>query len=399
MNLRLFELRPLCRDSGSVTDSDCEPAEMDGQTGGASDGRQSVSELVRNYSDPPPSESQKRNRSESGDPAPAGKRGAGERAGGLSPSAAGSRNFKETMVVAMDDLEERIMAALSRELHEFRDIFMAEISKVNTRLKDLEQHVEERDIAIADLTDELRQSRSQVTELQHRVEEAEMNSRLPCIILSGAAMAPRNAPRLEPPLPTQAADRPAPGAVSADPGQGHSVTSRPAERQASEDERRPTESAPVDGGARGVTRGRSVTRGDRGGEEREDINALVVTTLNRCMPGLNIAVNDIDRAHRLPGPNNRVIVRFVRSGQGSVRDEVMARRLELRGRDLFVNESLTKLRSHIFRSLLAVKREKKIYTVYSRGGNVFFKEKQHGVSTRVDSLRRLHELGYRALER
>ena len=46
----------------------------------------------------------------------------------------------------------------------------------------------------------------------------------------------------------------------------------------------------------------------------------------------------------------------------------MSRRLELRGRDLFVNESLTKQRSQIYRSLLAPKREKKLYTVYSRSG-------------------------------
>ena len=139
--------------------------------------------------------------------------------------------------------------------------------------------------------------------------------------------------------------------------------------------------------------------GRRGGEEREDISALVVATLNRCMPGLSVDVSDIDRAHRLPGPNNRVIVRFVRSGQDSVRDQVMTRRLELRGRDLYINESLTRLRGQIFRSLLAAKRQKKIYTVYSRGGYVYFKEKQHGVGTRVDSLRRLRELGYSVLER
>ena len=77
----------------------------------------------------------------------------------------------------------------------------------------------------------------------------------------------------------------------------------------------------------------------------------------------------------------------------------MGRRLELRGKDLFVNESLTMMRGQIFRSLLAAKREKKIYTVFSRGGNVFFKEKQHGVSTRVDSLQRLRQLGYSVVER
>ncbi|KAF0301030.1 SH2B adapter protein 1 [Amphibalanus amphitrite] len=76
----------------------------------------------------------------------------------------------------------------------------------------------------------------------------------------------------------------------------------------------------------------------------------------------------------------------------------MTRRLELKGKDLFVNESLTKLRGLIFRSLLAAKRDGKIYTVFTRNGNVFFKEKQYGVSTRVDSLQRLHELGLRVVQ-
>ena len=176
------------------------------------------------------------------------------------------------------------------------------------------------------------------------------------------------------------------------------MTSRPADRRVSSGDGGPGGPAPSAGSDRRGPGGRSSARGGDW-EEREDINALVVNTLNRSMPGLSLDASDIDRAHRLPGPNNRVIVRFVRSGQSSVRDQVMSRRLELRGKDLFVNESLTRIRSHIFRSLLAAKREKKIYTVFSRSGNVFFKEKQHGVSTRVDSLVRLRELGYGVLER
>ena len=80
----------------------------------------SVSELVRNYGDPP-SESQNRDRSESGDPAPAGKRGARERGGdfGRSPSAPSSHAFKESLDDAIDGLEGRLMASLSRELLEF----------------------------------------------------------------------------------------------------------------------------------------------------------------------------------------------------------------------------------------------------------------------------------------
>ena len=288
------------------------------------------------------------------------------------------------------------MASLSRELHEFRETLMEKINRLNDRVKDLEQHVEERDGVIDQLTEKLHQSQSEVSALQTRMEEAEINSRLPCLILSGPAMASRHAPRLGTPLPDRAepeAVRASPSSAPAGPaGPGHGqgvVTSRPADRQVSMERGRPGESE-----AAVASSGRRA-----GGDEREDITSLVVTTLNRCMPGLNIEASDIDRAHRLPGPNNRVIVRFVRSGQDSVRDHVMARRLELRGKDLYINESLTRLRGLIFRSLLAARRQKKIYTVYSRGGNVFFKERQHGVGTRVDSLQRLRDLGYEVLER
>ena len=84
--------------------------------------------------------------------------------------------------------------------------------------------------------------------------------------------------------------------------------------------------------------------GGREVEGGEDISQLVIDVLQSRFQGLSISSSDIDRAHRLPGPNNRVIVRFVRSGLGSVRDQLMSRRMELRGRnDLFINESLTTL--------------------------------------------------------
>ena len=92
-------------------------------------------------------------------------------------------------------------------------------------------------------------------------------------------------------------------------------------------------------------------------------------------------------------------MKFVRAGQDSARDLVMSRRPELKRKGLYVNESLTKLRRLLFRSLLAVKRAGKIYTVFTRNGNVLFKDKQYGVSTRVDSLQKLRELGHQVAER
>ena len=106
------------------------------------------------------------------------------------------------------------------------------------------------------------------------------------------------------------------------------------------------------------------------------------------MPGFSIGESGIDCAHRLPGQNNLncVIVRYVRSGQSSVRDNVMTRRLELRGKNLYINESLARVRGQFLKSVLAAKPQKTNYTAYSRGGYAFFKEKQHGVGRRVGSL-------------
>ena len=126
----------------------------------------------------------------------------------------------------------------------------------------------------------------------------------------------------------------------------------------------------------------------------------VIYTLNRSMLKPSLVYSDIERAHRFAGSNNRVIVCVScdRALQGivfvqcSVRERVMSRRLELRGRELDFNESLTKRRGLIFRSPLGAEREKKIYTAYSRGGQMCFKERQHGLGTRVDSLKRLREL-------
>ncbi|KAF0296560.1 hypothetical protein FJT64_006017 [Amphibalanus amphitrite] len=61
----------------------------------------------------------------------------------------------------------------------------------------------------------------------------------------------------------------------------------------------------------------------------------------------------------------------------------MWRRLELYGKDLYVNESLTPLRGKIYRSLLNARREKKLHTVFTRGGQVFYKPEKFAASVRV----------------
>ncbi|KAF0298041.1 hypothetical protein FJT64_004599 [Amphibalanus amphitrite] len=232
-----------------------------------------------------------------------------------------------------------------------------------------QRHVEERDNEVADLTRDLAAARSDIKALQERTENAEMNSRIPCLILSGGAMASRRKAVLGAPLPV---DGSAPRAPTSD-----SSAAEPA----------------GSGGAPVWARERGPAAARRAGEP-EDVGGLVISAVRARLPGLSITEQDIDRAHRLPGPNNKVIVRFVRSGPGSVRDQLMSRRLELKGQDLFINESLTAGKSQIYRSLLEAKKTQMIYTVFTRWGHVFFKSEKFGTSTRVDSIEKLRELRF-----
>ena len=324
----------------------------------------------------------KRDRSESGDSAPAEKKTA------QSPSASAiTRSLKDYMNDALERLENRINASLSRELHEFREVFQNQFEVFAEKLRDLEKHVEARDNVIDGLARDLQESREEVRALQTRQEEAEINSRLPCLILSGSVMASRHAPRRATPGPASGPPQRRP---PDQPDQPDGSSSAPHAPQAG---------APAAGHqqqdhqpAGGASRGGATRRTEQ--EEKEDVYALVINTINQLLPGVNMTSRDIDRAHRIPGPNNRVIVRFTHSGEGSVRDQVYGRRLELAGKDFYISESLTKLRGQLFRSLLLARRQKMLYTVYTRGGQVYFKAERYGYSERVDTLERVRRLGF-----
>ena len=333
-----------------------------------SEERHSVSELVRNYSDSAGDGHSKRDRSESGDSAPPGKRGAHERGSRLSTSPRNG-DMKQYLDDAIEMLEDRLRSSISKDLHEFREVVSAQLSVISDRVRDLERHVEEKDCEVAELTSELAAARADIKQLQDRAENSEMNSRIPCLILSGKAMAPRRPQRLDAPLtPTGHAAPPG----TAGPG--------PTVRAESADAR------PAASSARGAA------RGGRDAPEVEDVNSLVIETVRARLPGLHIEDADIDRCHRLPGGNHKIIIRFVRSGPGSIRDQLMSRRLELRGQELYVNESLTAKKNLIYRSLLDAKKEKKIYTVFTRWGHVYYKSEKFGTSARVDSVDKLREL-------
>lgn len=340
--------------------------------------RQSVCELANKFSDASQESQGKRDRSESGDPAPAGKRGAVERDVDPASPAQFSRRWKEYLENALDDLQQRVTASISRDFHEFSDGVYSKLTAMDERIRDLERHVEEKDCELERMASELKETKNEVRKLSERAESAEMNSRLPCLILSGRSLAPRRA-RLDAPLPP--------------PGQPASQVV-PADRPA----------AGPSGSRSGASgRGDSVrggrAAGDRGEAEVEDIHSLVIGVVRARLSGIDIRDEDIDRAHRLPGPNNRVIVRFVRSGPNSIRDQLMSRRLELKHcNDLFINESLTAQKNAIYRALLDAKKSKKIYTVFTRWGHVYFKAEKFGTSSKVDSADKLRSFGFHMKE-
>ncbi|KAF0297606.1 hypothetical protein FJT64_004954 [Amphibalanus amphitrite] len=274
----------------------------------------------------------------------------------------------------MEGLENRLSLFLSRELHDFKESLLSKFEALNNRIHDLEEHVNAKDIEMEKMSSELQETREEMQRLHDRAEKAEMNSRIPCLILSGRALAPHPDRRLAAPLPPsdrsapRGADSPAPSDQSGGPaGAGQ----------------------PGGGGAE-----REPRHSDRNARE-EDINGLVVGVIRERFRDLSFTEADIDRAHRLPGPNNRVIIRFVRSGAGSVREQLMTRRMELRGRgDLFINESLTEEKNHIYHSLLAARKAGKVYTVFTRWGHMFCKTIKFGTSTRVDSMEKVRQLGF-----
>ena len=124
----------------------------------------------------------------------------------------------------------------------------------------------------------------------------------------------------------------------------------------------------------------------------ENVEELAMDLLREHFRGLDVKPRDIDRAHRLPGRGDpRIICMFVQSGAGSVRDIVYKNRLDLRGRNFYVGECLTKKRADVLRCLTDAKKVGKLYTAFSRQGHVFYKLQKNGENMRIDSMSEARE--------
>ena len=294
---------------------------------------------------------------------------------------------------------------LRDKFKEIADSMKTELSSIKERITDLENHVNRKDQEFEELSMRLRRSEDTVKILQHQLDANEVVSRLPTLVFSGPAierLASRQArpagaaPRPPDPVPAaEAADQQGRTAGAGGPGppDGSARTTAPPLQPAQEGG--PAGPGPAHGsrgGRPGDFGGAASSQAERRSREQTQENALI-SLLNSAFPGLNLQASDIDRFH---GNGKKIWCRFVRSGPGSIRDRLYRERFTLRSRDrenaLFIHESLSKTRQEIFQKLLDLKRNKKLYTVFSRHGSVFFKEIQYGQNTRVDDLETLHGL-------
>ena len=257
---------------------------------------------------------------------------------------------------------------LKEEFQEIANAIKSDLISLRQRVTDLEEHVERKDKETEALQDKVEKYQEQVASLEERLDANEANSRLPTLVLSGPMVA-RSAPgRRSPPDPARPGSSTPAGSGEAPPPAGGDASS------------------PAGGPGRPPSSQQSASSsGDR---DEEDVPATVVRLLNEAYPDLHLQKGDIARAHR-DRTGKKIWCKFVHSGPGSKRELVYSRRLSLKTLDrdnaLYINESLSKVRNEIFNELPSLKKQRKIYTVFTRNGAVFFKSKQYGQNVRVDN--------------
>ena len=69
-----------------------------------------------------------------------------------------------------------------------------------------------------------------------------------------------------------------------------------------------------------------------------------------------------------------IFIEFTSTGPGSDRDAVFRSKTKLRGSGIFISESLTPRRHHLFRTLLEMKRAGKIAAVYTQTGDIIIRK-------------------------
>ena len=79
----------------------------------------------------------------------------------------------------------------------------------------------------------------------------------------------------------------------------------------------------------------------------------------------------------------KLLVDFTSVAPGSERDVLFRSKVKLKGSGLFISESLTPRRQEMFQKLLQLKKEKKIFSVFTRSGNILVCRSRDSAPVRV----------------
>ena len=109
-------------------------------------------------------------------------------------------------------------------------------------------------------------------------------------------------------------------------------------------------------------------------EEHEDTDE---TAINFFKTHLNIDMdkNKLDRSHRLPSKNKPLIVKFVRH---NVKTKILAAKRRLKGKSIYITESLTKTRLNCVSRLKNYKDEKLISAYWTWDEKIYYTKEKHG---------------------
>ncbi|KAF0314390.1 hypothetical protein FJT64_015142 [Amphibalanus amphitrite] len=123
--------------------------------------------------------------------------------------------------------------------------------------------------------------------------------------------------------------------------------------------------------------------------DRDGAARVIETTIQRYL-GLSLDRAQLKALIRLR--NGKVLAEFSAATAGSDRDKIFRSKTKLRGSGLFVAESLTPRRQELFSSLLQLKKEGKIFSVFTRAGDVLACRSRDTAPVRVvdaEAVRRL----------
>lgn len=202
-------------------------------------------------------------------------------------------------------------------------VLKEDMQRLHGRVYELEQHVEQRDVFIDELERRIGQKDERISSLEQQLDDLICEQRRPDLILSGDAV---------PPAPVQ--------------------------------------------------------------HWTEDVADTAVKLLNECLPDVSVSREHIQEATRTNKRKN-IVCRFKSFSRDSARDRLYEERFNSKPpmnaegaekKRLFISENLTPYRQNIYQALRREKKENRLYTVFSKHGEVYCKKVRHGQKIRVSDM-------------